>query len=80
MFGMKIIENILYTINNFSCSLLKRVYAFLRFNKITNFDKIHIFPVKHIPFSINKNMMYQYIFLIYDLVRSSLIKIYDNNT
>ena len=28
--------------------------AVLRFNKITNFDKTHTFPVKHIPFSINK--------------------------
>ena len=28
--------------------------AILWFNKITNFDKIHTFPVEHIPFSINK--------------------------
>ena len=29
---------------------------------ITNFDLIHIFPVEHIPFAINKNIMYQCIF------------------
>ena len=36
-------------------------HVLLRFNKITNFDQIHTFPVEHIPFSINK-LMYQHIF------------------
>ena len=52
-------ENIIirrYTINNFFQLIVeKKVYGFLGFNKITKFDQIHTFQVKHIPFSINKH-------------------------
>ena len=34
----------------------------------SNFDQIHTFPVKHIPFSINKHIMYQRIFFTWDSI------------
>ena len=48
---MKTVENILYSINNFSAHYWKTVYAFCD-NKRTNLNKIYL--VKHIPFSIIK--------------------------
>ena len=43
---MKIIENI--QLITFPANCWKKVYAFLWFNKITNFDQIQTFQIKHI--------------------------------
>ena len=51
---MKIFENI--QLITFPAHCWKKVYAFLGCNKITNFDQIQTFQVKHIPFSINKHI------------------------
>ena len=51
---MKLIESI--QLITFPAHCWKKVYAFLWYNKITNFDQKQIFQVKHIPFSINKHI------------------------
>ena len=73
---MKIFENI--QLITFPAHCRKKVHAFLGFNKITNYDQIHTFQVKHIPFSINKH---QCIFFSWDsitLVKSSVNNCHNN--